>query len=426
MTAALWEDARKEYLLVLQELPPEARVPALVDLAVLNHWLLDVPATHRYANEALERATEMGRDDLAAAAEVALALASSSDGDLDESVDRYRRAYERNNRKHILLPSAGVELQGLVLYWRGDIDAAVSLSRDTIEMGRASYDTTSVVRSLGNLGMSLVGKGQYAEAEQVFLEARAFARDRNLATWLARATAMHAGLHLQLFDFDAAEALSEEARDISSAANWRHATISGGIDLLLNYTRRGDGGRAAELVDEVAEGVAAGQGAHGWLWRLRFAQAQAELALLAEDWDAALQWAETAWQRSRRHGRIKYEILALQACARALVGVGRTQAAIRQLTNAANRARESGDPLLFLQAASDLLALDGSDALLQDAGAALTVIVEAIPSEEMRGKVQASTSARIVTSLTPSSFRTAWSAGHGRQEQLSPEGRRTP
>ncbi len=116
-----------------------------------------------------------------------------------------------------------------------------------------------------------------------------------------------------------------------------------------------------------------------------------------------MQWAETAWQRSRRHGRIKYEILALQARARALVGLGRTQAAVPELTNAVNRARESGDPLLFLQAASDLLALDGTGALLQDAADALKAIVEAVPSDAMRRKVQASTSASIVSSLATSS-----------------------
>ena len=82
--------------------------------------------------------------------------------------------------------------------------------------------------------MALAGRGRYDEALQVFAEARQFAREYGTGTWFARATAMCGGLHLELFDFARAEALAEEAREISRSANWPAAMASGGIDLLLN------------------------------------------------------------------------------------------------------------------------------------------------------------------------------------------------
>jgi hypothetical protein len=78
-------------------------------------------------------------------------------------------------------------------------------------------------------------------------------------------------LYLELFDFARAEALAEEAREISRSLNWSLATASGGIDLLLNYARRQEVGRTESLLVEVAEAVAGIQGAHSahsWLWKL--------------------------------------------------------------------------------------------------------------------------------------------------------------
>jgi hypothetical protein len=92
---------------------------------------------------------------------------------------------------------------------------------------------------------------------------RATVDGRLLATWTARAIAMQGGLCLEIGDFGAAESLAEEAREVSRSVNFGHPVISCGIDLMLNYVRRGDIDRAEGLVDEVTRAAQSGAGAHG-------------------------------------------------------------------------------------------------------------------------------------------------------------------
>src|SRR5207248_11792832 len=122
-------------------------------------------------------------------------------------------------------------------------------------------------------------------------------------------------------------------------------------DLLLNFARRGDLGRAEGFVHEVAEGVANAQGAHGWLWKLRFLQAQAEIALARGNHEHAWQHAEEVIARSRAVGRVKYEVAGLQVRAQTLAALGRRHEAIVHLQAAVARARGTGDPAMFLRPA---------------------------------------------------------------------------
>jgi tetratricopeptide (TPR) repeat protein len=139
--------------------------------------------------------------------------------------------------------------------------------------------------------------------------------------------------------FAGAEALAEEARDLARSLNWFLPVISGGIDLLLNFARRQEPGRAEALVDEVAEGVQQGSGVHGWLWSMRFVQARAELALARGDWESRLRWANSAIEWAQTHGRRKYQVLGLAAQAQALERLGRTREAIADLRSAVELAR---------------------------------------------------------------------------------------
>jgi hypothetical protein len=234
-----------------------------------------------------------------------------------------------------------------------------------------------------------MGSGRYAEALHVFTEGQHESREQGAIDWLARSTLMRGGLHLDVFDFGGAEALAQEARELSPSARYfRHPLVSGGIDLLLNFARRGDLGRAEGLVDEVAMGVANARGAHGWLWNLRFIQAQAEIALARGNHEHALQLAEQVIARSRKHGRIKYEVAGLQVRAQALAARGHTRQALGQLRAAVARARGTGAPAMFLRAAAALLAIDGNDALPTEARAAVERIMGALPDAAMRRRFE--------------------------------------
>jgi class 3 adenylate cyclase/tetratricopeptide (TPR) repeat protein len=398
----MWAAARPELEAALAGLGPEfstQRIQVLTDLAIVCHWVLDVPSTRRCATEALALAEEADRDDLAAGAIGALAWADSSDGALHNSLEGFERAFARAGEIRTAQLAPSVELSGLILYWLGHSDEAIERSREALQIGRVVSDTSTTIRALGNLGLALTGSGRYDEALQVFDEARRFGREYGVGTGLARAIAMCGGLHLEVFDFAGAEALAEEARELARSLNWTLPVISCGIDLLFNFARCQEVGRAEQLMAEVAEGVRMGAGAHGWLWKLRFAQARAELALARGDWEAALRWADDAITQSRLHGRVKYQVAGVTARGRALDALGRTREAIADLRSAVDLARPVGDPAMFLRAATGLLALDGNDVLATDARTAADSIALALPDAEMRRRFAEAEPVRLLDHL---------------------------
>ena len=176
--------------------------------------------------------------------------------------------------------------------------------------------------------------------------------------------------------------------------------MSAGIDLLLNYARRHEVGWTEPLVDEVAAVAVQTAGFHGWLWRLRLAEARAEIALARGDWDEALRWAARRSSRAAPAAASSTEVLGLTTRAQALVALGRANEAIADLGTAVALARPVGDPALFLRAAAGLLAIDGDDALAAEGHAATDRIVAALPDPEMRRRFEAAEPLRLLCKRT--------------------------
>jgi len=181
------------------------------------------------------------------------------------------------------------------------------------EMARASRDTTFTMYALSHYGLSLGGAGRYADAAEIFDEVRRFGRKYGVLQLLARATAMTGGLHLSVFDFEGAEALACEARELGRSAGFLPSVVSAGIDLLLMYARQHDPGRADGLLSETSTAAVGAAGSHGWLWQLRLCQVRAELALAhdAHDHDvfhiilltAFMGYAAALWQMAIWYNR---------------------------------------------------------------------------------------------------------------------------
>jgi tetratricopeptide (TPR) repeat protein len=155
---------------------------------------------------------------------------------------------------------------------------------------------------------------------------------------------MSAGYHLDLFDYGANEALAEEARELARSLNFTPPRISAGLDLILNFARRKDIGRAEKLIAEVANVAETATAWHGWLWGLRLAEARAEVALGRGDWDEAVDWATRAIEQCRLRRRVKYEALGLTTRGQALVAVGRTADALADLERGVGLAASNGRP----------------------------------------------------------------------------------
>lgn len=383
---AMWAEADHELteaLAGLQEIPMETQAELLVTLAEVRHWRLDSAATRRFAAQAVEITEKSGRNDLAARALSALGLGDSTAGNLQDSLANFQAAFERAGTEHLAQLASGLEVNGIIYYWTGRYDEAIKILRQALEMSRQTYNTTIIARSLANLGLALSGKGYYTEAFNVFEEAREFAEKNSMSHWKARATAMYGGIFLDLFIYDRAEELAREARKLSQELKWPLADTSAGIDLLFNYVRSGRLEQAEELIGEVAEAVEAGQGAHGWLWRLRFAAAEAELTLARNQIEKALAQAEKVIFQSHLLERVKYEVLGLQIYGKALAATGYDARAKTNLENAVRVARDTYNPAMFLQASITFLKYFKDETLLLEIRSLARVMAEGFEDKKI-------------------------------------------
>jgi len=378
-----WTLEVRELEAALHHLDPqqiERRCELVLALARAWFLLLDVRPVEQYATEALQLAEGLHRPDLAANAIAWLARCRQANGDLGTAIDMDRRAMS-------MAPgviTAAYTMGPLTLYLAGRSAEALALAAAAADSARSSRDTTFIMYSLTHLGLNLAAAGRYAEAAKTFHEARSFGRKYGAIPMLARATAMAAGLHLILFDFEGAEALQSEACELARSVGFVPPIVSAGIDSLLTFARLHEPGRAERLLEETAAAAASTAGWHQWLWQLRLTQAGAELALARGAVDEAVATATDSIEQSRARGRPKYETLGLITRARGLHALARTRDAIADAKTAVSVADKTGDPALLLLALDALIGLDGTDELATRARAVTDRIYDSLPDEVMR------------------------------------------
>jgi eukaryotic-like serine/threonine-protein kinase len=392
-----WNEARVEHETVLALAPPdndELRAEQHVELARCAFWSLDIPETTRHADEALVLAERVKRTDLEAEAlgYTALTRHAQEDGDLDLALACYRSATARANDRYFV--SAAVST--IILYWLGHLDECAWRTIDIADEARRRNDLWGLMQALPCAGLSLAARGRYREAQQLFAEARRIGQKHEIKTLLARAISMSAGFHQAIFDVRGARRCADEATEIARSAGFTPAEASSGIDLLFDAAREGDVGGADALLPRVRSLVEVSSGWHGWLWKMRFAAARAEIALARRAWDEARIAAEEAIAKSRRMHRSKYEAVGLAARARALHGLGRTNEAIDDSKKALAVAQRSMDTGIVLRAFAQLIALSGDDAPLAEAHATIERIDKALPSVELRRAFRAADPVRLL------------------------------
>ena len=378
-----WAPAVRELEAALHLLDPkqtERRCELLLALARASFLLLDVRPVEQYATEALQLADWLQRSDLAANAIAWLARCRQANGDLGAAIEMDHKAMSRAPG----MATAASMLGPLTLYLAGRSIEAIPLAVEAADAARSSGDTTFTMYALTHVGLNMAGAGRYADASKAFHEARSFGRRYGALPMLARATAMAAGLHLSLFDFEGAEALQSEARELGRSIGFAPSIVSAGIDSLLTFARRHEPGRAERLLEETAAAAASTADWHQWLWQLRLTQARAELALAREAFDESIATATDSIHQSRARGRPKYEALGLITRAGGLHALARTRDAIADANTALSVATGTSDPALMLLALDALIVIDGSDELTTRARAVKDRISDALPDETMR------------------------------------------
>jgi tetratricopeptide (TPR) repeat protein len=202
-----WVDARQELeagLAGFDQGPEKAeqRADVLVDLLEVCWWRLDVPAVRQHAAELAELAQQLQRPDLHTGAISWLAPTISADGDLAGSIAHAEHWFARSRELGVPPPPPVQAYMPIMHYWLGRIEDAVERCQESVHAARTASHTSATMFALPNLGMTLAANGRYAEAEEAFAEARRFGREHDIGTLLARAVAMSAGYHLDVFDYD--------------------------------------------------------------------------------------------------------------------------------------------------------------------------------------------------------------------------------
>jgi class 3 adenylate cyclase/tetratricopeptide (TPR) repeat protein len=393
----LWAQARPDLERALEELPSgdiARRAELLSSLAGACFWGLDTAGTQRYAAEGHALAEKAGRDDLAAGLMAWLGAGQQAKGDLVSATELFERSLARG-AGHC---SAALANYPLALYLSGRVTEALERARDSARAFRSLSDNFAATFGHPHFGLALAACGLYTHAARVFEEARQLGQKHEIWTFHARAIAMSAGFHLEVFDFKGNERLAEEAREQARSAGFQPSVVSAGLDLVFNFARRGEVGRAELLAKETAAVAVQIGGWHQWLWQVRLQQAGAEIACAARDWRKALADAEAAVAQSRARGRAKYLVMGLETRARALTGLGRRVEAVKDLQRAVQLARKMGDPALFLRAATTLLTVAGDDSLLQETRSTAQRIRDEL-EPEMRRQFESADPVRLLGPL---------------------------
>ena len=270
-----WRSSRRFIHLDPQDI--ERHCELVLGMASASFWLLlDIPLVHRLATEALALAEQLpDRADLAADATAWAARATLVSGDPTGAIDLDLRAIARARGRRTVAHA----FAPLSFYLAGRAGEAVTLATEAADMARSSRDATFTMYALSHFGLILGNVGRYGDAAKVFDEVQQFGRRYGTLSLVARATSMTAGFHLSVFDFEGAEALQLEARDLALRVGFHPPFVSSGIDLLLTYARSHTPGRADGLLQDTAASAATNAGWHEGLWRVRLSQARAELAL---------------------------------------------------------------------------------------------------------------------------------------------------
>jgi tRNA A-37 threonylcarbamoyl transferase component Bud32/tetratricopeptide (TPR) repeat protein len=384
--AANWLAAKQEFESAIQYLPAqgtEQHCELLLGITEASFWLgRDISVVESLSSEALRIAERVpGRPDLVGNAMGSAVRCRIVRGDLESAITLGRRAVAAAGSERTLAHPFAMA----ALYLSGRNQEAVVLGRTAAGLARSSPETSFTMFSLPQYAISLAAVGDYRQAQEVFDEARAFGRRYGATGLLARSIAFEAGYHLSVFDYQQAERVQREARELALSAGMAPALISAGIDMVMTYARTHNPGPGESLLKETAEASTL----HPWhrgLWAVRLAQARAELSLARGDFNAAVLEAAAAIEEARRIQRPKYETLALMTRAAACVQRGQTDDARADLEDAILRARDTADPALLLSALSAMLGIEGDDASLAEARELVDRIAGSLPTEAMRNR----------------------------------------
>jgi class 3 adenylate cyclase/tetratricopeptide (TPR) repeat protein len=400
LNVGMWSEARQDLLNLIELVPDdqiEHHTSIHLNLAECSIGLLNTNEMRYHSERAVSLAKQAGRDDLAGAALSNLSVAASSDGNLKSSVDIYQQALLLSKGQPSG-PTTSHAFHVITNYWMGSFDKAVN--HGELVKQHLHGDVVAKLELHGNLGVALTGLGRYADAQELFNEGIQLGKEYEVWPYAARTISLSAGYHLDLYDYAGHESLTQEARELANQINFLSTLVSSSIDLLFNYARTGEVGKAEQLIPDVRQAMEGASGFHAWLWRLRFSQAISEIALARGRYEEALSASQKAAKQSRKHDRPKYTSLALLTQAKAFKALGNEREAIRKLGKAFEVARRIKDPALLFRIGWELLQQEEDEKTALFTLDAVENILQALPEGDLRSNLQENEMVRYLLKLT--------------------------
>jgi len=227
-------------------------------------------------------------------------------------------------------------------YWIGEFHRALELSRAARELAVHSGSREALLRGGALEGASLAAMGRYEEALSVFDERISLGREmgRPVRVLLNYSTAALR----DLYDLDEARRRNEEALEQMGWSSFNMPWQNALVDLVFADLLAGDIASAEARWRKVWDDVRAGKAWQRWFLVGKMTAARAELALQAERFEEAVEWAVKAMDMARPVHRKKYETASRITLGQAQLAMKRTSEAVGQLRTAVGEADRLGSP----------------------------------------------------------------------------------
>ena len=341
-----FERANQELAELMPELDGVDLLEAILARSHATVWTEQTEETMALAEQAVELAARLDVHEMLGPAIARLSHAHGmrgQAGDLERATELGERALQ------LWVPDTRLpelaehnHLMADVYYWTGDYEEALTMARAA---GAHAVDPNSAefrLRGGGMEGLTLTAMGRYEEALSLFDTSIALGRElgRPVRVPLNYSTTALRELH----DLKEARRRSEEALEQQGWAGFLMPRLNSLVDLVFTDLLEGEIGRAEAGWPSVWDEVANGKGWERWLLTGKMVWARAEIALGANEPEAAAEWAHKAIGMARSVHRQKYETAARATLGRALMDMKRPVDAIAELRTAVAGADELGSP----------------------------------------------------------------------------------
>ena len=233
---------------------------------------------------------------------------------------------------------------GRLLQWRGDFTRGMALLHEGATLAQQSHAGFLFGQAAFFLGNAYTATGMYVDAWQWYQQLRAYADKAGDRYWIARVPNTIGGLHLELFDLDAALQLTLEGDEVAQRFSpWSevrgHALVKAGLAYLLQGEHS-----HAELCFGRATALLESDIWMRWRWHIPLLRGWGELALAQGEHEKAWTYATQSLALATQTDSRKHIARAQWLQGRVLAARGQLDQAVQTLAASVHLAEQLQTP----------------------------------------------------------------------------------